>query len=127
MYVFVTCMTGGPTAVEFLGELADFTQNEVAKLYPKLLGKVKLVLLNSGINILSAFDVILQNKALAALKREGVQIILQARVTSVQANYVTYNIETQGMEEEQTISFGMCVGCWHCAKRDHTDISQAYW
>jgi len=60
---------GGPTGVEFSGELSDFIKNDIAKMYPCLLGFVQIVLINSGSNILGAFDAVLQDKALRRFVR----------------------------------------------------------
>ena len=51
---------GGPTGVEFAGELTDFLADELQGLYPHLAKFIRIVLVNSGTSILSAFDSVLQ-------------------------------------------------------------------
>jgi len=65
---------GGPTGCEFIGELTDFIQREVPKLYPRLQEYVKIVLLSSGVDILSTFDAALREKALQTFKSRNVNI-----------------------------------------------------
>ena len=51
---------GGPTGVEFAGELTDFISDELKILYPHLAKYIRIVLVNSGASILNAFDSALQ-------------------------------------------------------------------
>ena len=51
---------GGPTGVEFAGELTDFLADELTILYPHLAKFIRIVLVNSGASILNAFDSALQ-------------------------------------------------------------------
>ena len=84
---------GGPTGVEFAGELADLTREEAAVIYPKLRSYVQISLINAGSGVLQAFDVALQEAALSTLRKTGVDVILQARVTKVEDGVLGYQIK----------------------------------
>ena len=47
---------GGPTSVEFAAELYDLVHDDLATWYPRLRGRVRIVLLEAADNILTAFD-----------------------------------------------------------------------
>lgn len=55
LLTFVT-VGGGPTGVEFMGELSDFVFQDVGRLYPRLQKKVRLILVNAGAKLLNSFD-----------------------------------------------------------------------
>lgn len=70
---------GGPTGVEFSGELFDFLQQDVKRFYPKLAPLVRTKLLQSGKGVLETFDKNMQDMALSSLLSSGVEVILNAR------------------------------------------------
>lgn len=51
---------GGPTGVEFSGELHDLLHGEFARLYPHLQGKPRIVLVEASGSVLSVFDITLR-------------------------------------------------------------------
>jgi NADH:ubiquinone reductase (non-electrogenic) len=57
---------GGPTGVEFTGELLDFIQERVSKYYPSLSNRVKVTLIDNRRSILTVFNKQLQEYAMAA-------------------------------------------------------------
>lgn len=97
---------GGPTGVEFSGELNDFIREEVCRLYPRLLDRASVVLLNSAGSLLSAFDAALQQRALTTLRREGTDIRLRTRVSAVGEREIAYT-DAEGVQ--QTLPCGLCV------------------
>ena len=98
---------GGPTGVEFAGELTDFLREDLARIYPRLLPHSRVILLNSGANILTAFDLILQQKAVESLRSRGIDIRLNTRVTAVHADRVCFRSD-EGTALEISCS-GLCV------------------
>ena len=70
--------------------MRDFTKQELAKLYPRLQDKVRIVLLNAGSTILSTFDQTLQQQALESLASSGIDIRLNTKVLKVESNSVTF-------------------------------------
>lgn len=80
---------GGPTGVEFSGALAELTRHVLAKDYPELPVKnTRIVLVESGDEILSPFPPKLRNYALRRLKKIGVEVQLNTRVSGVEAERV---------------------------------------
>ena len=69
---------GGPTGVEFAGTLADYVRVDLARKFPLL--KPTVTLLQSDKAILSAFSASLQERALATLRSEGIDVKLGVRV-----------------------------------------------
>ena len=74
---------GGATGVEYCGELSDFLQDALARLYPALLPFARVLLLHGGEEVLPQFDPPLRQKALAALQARRVEVLLGTRVESV--------------------------------------------
>ena len=75
---------GGPTGVELAGAIAELARFTVARDYrrfdPK---KSRVILLEAGPRILTAFDEKLSEKGLASLRKLGVEVRLDTRVTDV--------------------------------------------
>lgn len=69
---------GGPTGVEFAGTLADYVRGDLARKFPTL--KPTVTLLQSDRTVLSAFSASLQERALATLRSEGIDVKLGVRV-----------------------------------------------
>ena len=99
---------GGPTGVEFSGELFDFLRQDIEKYYPKLVPFVRTKLLQSGGSVLETFDQTMQKMALDALEKSGLDLVLKARVKEVTKNKIFY---TQA-GKEVVIDYGLCV--WAC-------------
>jgi NADH:ubiquinone reductase (non-electrogenic) len=69
---------GGPTGVEFAGTLADYVRVDLARKFPSL--RPTVTLLQSDKAILGAFSTSLQERALATLRSEGIDVKLGVRV-----------------------------------------------
>lgn len=76
---------GGPTGVEYCGELSDFLLDAAARLYPTLLPFARVLLLHGGKDVLPAFDAPLRSRALATLRNRGVSVRLNTRVESIES------------------------------------------
>lgn len=102
---------GGPTGVEFIGELTDFVTQDVVRLYPRLKSKVKIVIVTSSSSLLSTFDKNLQEIALQKLTTSGVTVILNARVIEVSDGSLKYKIKSNDPNniDEKELRFGVCV------------------
>ncbi|KAL1495335.1 hypothetical protein AB1Y20_017189 [Prymnesium parvum] len=74
---------GGPTGVEYTGELSDFINDALRRLYPQLLPFARVVLLHGGADLLPGFDEALRQKALESLRSLRVDVRLQTRVEEV--------------------------------------------
>jgi NADH:ubiquinone reductase (non-electrogenic) len=78
-----TIIGGGPTGVEFAGELSDFISSAVRKRYPELRGEVRISLIEASSGILAGYDDSLRDYAIAALRRHGVEVRLDTSVVEV--------------------------------------------
>ena len=47
---------GGPTSCEFVAELSEFLQKDVARWYPDLKGHIKVMLVEAGPGLLASFE-----------------------------------------------------------------------
>ena len=82
MLTFVV-VGGGPTGVEYCGELSDFLVDAVQRLYPPLVPYAQVVLVHSGAEVLPQFDPLLRKRALETLRARRVKVMLNARVSRV--------------------------------------------
>jgi NADH dehydrogenase len=75
---------GGPTGVELAAEMADFLYGTFAKFYSQeLISKVRIILLQSGPELLPAFPPYFRQKSLEVLKRKEVEVRLNTSVVRV--------------------------------------------
>ncbi len=78
-----TIVGGGPTGVEFAGALAELVRGPLTKDYPTLKGQARILVLEASEGLLTGQPQRLKDYALKRLQHMGVQVMLQARVTSV--------------------------------------------
>jgi len=113
---------GGPTGMEFAAELRDLVHEDLSKLYPELVPKVRIAVLDVAPKVLSMFDDKLGKYAMDAFRREGVEVKTSHHVKElrpglprsegeegmdeVQDSQGCYTLNT---EEEGDIGIGMCV------------------
>lgn len=112
---------GGPTGAELAGELSDFCRDitkERVGAYPHLRDKANVVLVHGGDEILQQFEPDLRKEALKNLRRQGVEVILNTRVTEVRQGEVVLstkvlneNGEPTGAREESILPMGLSVWC----------------
>ncbi len=80
---------GGPTGVELAGSIAELIHKTILPDFPHLSSKqIKVVLIDSGKRLLSTFPETLARYAEASLKRLGVELRLETRVTDISDGFV---------------------------------------
>lgn len=80
----------GPTGVELAGAIAELALHGLRGEYRKVdLAMVRVILVQAGDRILPAFPADLSARAAEALASLGVEILLNARVTEIEADRVT--------------------------------------
>jgi len=85
---------GGPTGVELAGEFADFLRENMKRSYKHLKKfEPRIVLINSGSAVLKHAHKKLQELAYKQLIKEDIDVVLNAKVTRVSKDSVTYNNE----------------------------------
>ncbi|KAJ3306884.1 hypothetical protein HDV03_003921 [Kappamyces sp. JEL0829] len=89
---------GGPTGVEFSAELHDFITENLSKLYPDLMDKVQMTLIDVSPKILTSFDGQLADYATQKFRRKGINVKTDTRVVKVNAD----SIELQGQDPIKT-------------------------
>ncbi|BBN13407.1 NADH:quinone reductase (non-electrogenic) [Marchantia polymorpha subsp. ruderalis] len=78
---------GGPTGVEFSGELSDFIKRDVLQKFSHMRGKVHVTLIEAN-EILSSFDLRLRQYATSHLEKAGVRLV-KGMVKDVDAEKIT--------------------------------------
>lgn len=85
---------GGPTGVELAGALTELSRFTVARDYRRFdPRRTRVLLIEAGPRVLSAFDPELSGKALASLFKLGVEVRLNTRVTQVDGQGVQLGTE----------------------------------
>lgn len=85
---------GGPTGVELAGAIAELAKFTVARDYRRFdPRRAKVLLVEAGDRVLAAFDQELSGRALASLRKLGVDVRLSTRVTSIDGNGVQLDKE----------------------------------
>lgn len=75
---------GGATGVELAGSLKEFIEGTLTKDYPTVnLQQVRVILIHSGTRLLADYPTRLSNYTLRQLRRRGVKVHLQSRVSEV--------------------------------------------
>ncbi|CEG65172.1 hypothetical protein RMATCC62417_02009 [Rhizopus microsporus] len=93
---------GGPTGIEFSGELYDFIANDLSRLYPTLMPFIRMTLYDVAPNILGSFDSRLADYCHKKFDRKGIKIKTQRYVEEVTKNHVI-------IKEEGKVPYGLLV------------------
>ncbi|GAA5922810.1 hypothetical protein JCM1841_000715 [Sporobolomyces salmonicolor] len=93
---------GGPTGVEFAGELHDLITSDIQRAYPKLAPLARISIYDVAPGILGTFDKSLAEYASAKFKREGIALKTSRHVKSVGESYIE-------VQEEGKVPFGLLV------------------
>ncbi|WP_036484678.1 NAD(P)/FAD-dependent oxidoreductase [Myxosarcina sp. GI1] len=88
----IVIVGGGPTGVELAGASIELITETLAKDYPKLdLSQLRLFLIHSGDRLLAGYPKALGNYTCRQLRRRGVKVHLNSRVSSVLPGAVELN------------------------------------
>ncbi|GAA6016866.1 hypothetical protein JCM8202_004459 [Rhodotorula sphaerocarpa] len=93
---------GGPTGVEFAGELHDALTTDIQHAYPKLAPLCRITIYDVAAQILGSFDKNLAEYATAKFNRAGISIKGSRHVTGVGEGYLD-------IKEEGKVPFGLLV------------------
>lgn len=107
---------GGPTGVEFAAELYDLCNDDLQRLYPSLIGKVRISIYDVAPSILSMFDKNLATYAMEHFKRDRVNILTSSNILGLRKGLpgipedaedpVGFTLKTK---EHGEVGVGMCV------------------
>jgi len=96
---------GGPTGVEFCGELADFIRQDLTTRYPKIAEHIKVTLVEAAPSLLTMFDKTVSDQVQAHLLYQGIEIKLNCAVKGVTEQQV--ELKTPNGTDE--MNYGMLV------------------
>ncbi|ORX70432.1 NADH dehydrogenase, partial [Linderina pennispora] len=74
---------GGPTGIEYAGELHDFMEDDLSKWYPELVDRVRITLVEAMPNVLPAFDKKLITFTQDTFKENNISILTRTMVKEV--------------------------------------------
>ena len=98
---------GGPTGVEFAGELIDFLDSDLSKQFPSLIPLVRVRMLQSQEHILNTYDAAISRYAEEKFRELRIELITNARVEGITANSLTFMDKISKLKK--TIPFGVCM------------------
>mmetsp|Transcript_36100 Transcript_36100/g.90589 ORF Transcript_36100/g.90589 Transcript_36100/m.90589 type:complete len:586 (+) Transcript_36100:49-1806(+) len=98
---------GGPTGVEIAAELRDYVEDDLSKLFPKLVQEdFCLSLVQSGDHILNTYDLKISEYAERKFSARNINLLLHSRVKAVTPTHLQY---TDAHRTLQTLPYGLCV------------------
>ncbi|CAD7695202.1 unnamed protein product [Ostreobium quekettii] len=96
----VVIVGGGPTGVEFAGELCDFVKEDLSRVYPNRAKSVRVTLIEAR-ELLGSFDASLREYAVRRLAKQGVKL-MKGVVSEVTP-------QTLKLKDGDVLSYGLCV------------------
>eukprot|EP00804_Cyclotella_cryptica_P014444 CCRYP_004788-RB/>CCRYP_004788-RB protein AED:0.18 eAED:0.18 QI:0/1/1/1/1/1/6/131/523 len=101
---------GGPTSCEFMSELHEFINQDVASWYPDLIPHIKLTLVEAGPGILGSFDKALSEYYLKELEKKNIDVRLNTAVAGVDERYIEgEQITVARFKDGSEVNFGTMV------------------
>lgn len=101
---------GGPTGVEFAGELQDFFEEDIKKLVPDISPRFKVTLIEALPNVLPSFSKQLIDYTESTLREEKIDIKLKTMVKNVTDTTVEAEATNpDGTKEKIVIPYGLLV------------------
>ncbi|KIM22237.1 hypothetical protein M408DRAFT_28872 [Serendipita vermifera MAFF 305830] len=101
LLTFVIC-GGGPTGVETAAEIFDLCQEDIVHYFPKICRKeVNIFIIQSRDHILNTYSEDISKYAESRFNRDGIHVIVNARVKEVWQDRVTYSISEESKEKDK--------------------------
>jgi NADH:ubiquinone reductase (non-electrogenic) len=101
---------GGPTGVEFAGELQDFFEDDIKRLVPEIADRFKVTLIEALPNVLPMFSKQLIEYTENTFKEEKIDILTKTMVKNVTDTTVeAIATRPDGSKEAMTIPYGLLV------------------
>lgn len=101
---------GGPTGVEFAGELQDFFEEDIKKLIPDFQHRFKVTLIEALPNVLPSFSKTLIDYTQEKFKEQTIDVLTQTMVKNVEEKQLTAVITRPGgVKETLVIPYGLLV------------------
>ncbi|KAL5002618.1 hypothetical protein BDV10DRAFT_104910 [Aspergillus recurvatus] len=101
---------GGPTGVEFAGELQDFFEHDLRKWVPEIQENFRVTLVEALPNVLPMFSKQLIDYTESTFKEESITIRTKTMVKNVTDKYIEAEVtKPDGTKELETIPYGLLV------------------
>ena len=101
---------GGPTGVEFAGELQDFFKDDLLKWMPEIGSNFKVTLIEALPNVLPMFSKQLIDYTEKTFREETIDIKTKTTVKEVTDKYITAeHAQPDGSKKTETIPYGLLV------------------
>ncbi|KAJ2163201.1 NADH:ubiquinone oxidoreductase [Coemansia sp. RSA 552] len=101
---------GGPTGVEFAGELHDLVTEDLSKWVPHLSHRIKITLVEALPHVLPSFDKRLVHYTESIFEKNGIQIRTGTRVRQVSDKTISITTtDASGKQAEEEIPYGTIV------------------
>ncbi|KAK3680100.1 NADH:ubiquinone oxidoreductase [Recurvomyces mirabilis] len=101
---------GGPTGVEFAGELQDFFENDLRKWVPEIADNFHVTLVEALPNVLPSFSKNLIDYTEQTFKEETIEIRTKTMVKNVTEKYIEAQYtDAQGQKQLEQIPYGLLV------------------
>ncbi|PSS03739.1 FAD/NAD(P)-binding domain-containing protein [Coniella lustricola] len=101
---------GGPTGVEFAGELQDFFEQDIKRLIPDISDRFKVTLIEALPNVLPSFSKQLIDYTESTFKEEKIDILTKTMVKKVTDKAVEAEAsKPDGSKERITLPYGLLV------------------
>lgn len=101
---------GGPTGVEFAGELQDFFENDLKKWVPDIVGDFHVTLVEALPNVLPMFSKQLIDYTESTFKEESISVRTKTMVKKVTDKYIeAEHTRPDGSKELETMPYGLLV------------------
>ncbi|KAL0931373.1 External alternative NADH-ubiquinone oxidoreductase, mitochondrial [Colletotrichum truncatum] len=101
---------GGPTGVEFAGELQDFFEEDIKRLVPEIADRFKVTLIEALPNVLPSFSKQLIEYTEKTFKEEKIDILTKTMVKKVTEQSVEAEATgPDGKKQTMTIPYGLLV------------------
>ncbi|KAI0222447.1 NADH:ubiquinone oxidoreductase, partial [Massospora cicadina] len=97
---------GGPTGVEYAGELYDYLKEDLRKWYPEIADKFRITLIEAQNNVLNSFSKKLINYTESTFKENKIDIRTRSMVKNVTPTHVNIK-NAQG--ENESLPYGLLV------------------
>ncbi|KAJ2461502.1 NADH:ubiquinone oxidoreductase [Coemansia sp. RSA 2424] len=98
---------GGPTGVEFAGELHDLIAEDLSRWVPEIASKIRITLVEALPNVLPSFDKKLVDYTQRTIKKMGIDLLTGTTVKEVGERTLTVRNSASGSETE--IPYGTIV------------------
>lgn len=107
---FVIC-GAGPTGVEVAAEIFDLVNEDLPRLYPKILRQeVSIHIIQSRSHILNTYDQKISEYAMKRFKNDDIDCLVNSRVKQILPDRVIFNQKNDdGTVEVKEVPFGLCL------------------